>query len=91
MPRKKSAMKELHKSKKRNAVNQERKYLVRKEEKKVKALVAEKKTSELVSELKNYCKTIDQAAANKIIHKNKAARKKSQLMKMINRLSQSAA
>ncbi|MDY4697698.1 MAG: 30S ribosomal protein S20, partial [Selenomonas montiformis] len=33
------------------------------------------------------CKTIDQAAANKVYHKNAAARKKSRLARKVNALA----
>ena len=35
----------------------------------------------------NACKTIDQAAANKVYHKNAAARKKSRLARKVNALA----
>ncbi|MBU4331927.1 30S ribosomal protein S20 [Patescibacteria group bacterium] len=83
MPIKKSAMKELRKSKKRALRNKQVldniKTLIKKSRKEIEA--KGEKTGDLV---KQTIKTLDKAAQHKVIKRNTAARKKSRLMKLFN-------
>ena len=83
MPIKKSAFKELRKGKKRHLRNigvlSELKTL----NKKLISLLNEKKLEEAKKTLKTLTLKLDKAAAKKIIHKNKASRKKSRLMRKL--------
>jgi len=83
MPIKKSAFKELRKGKKRHLRNigvlSELKTL----NKKLISLINEKKLEEAKKTLKILTFKLDKAAAKKIIHKNKASRKKSRLMRKL--------
>ncbi len=83
MPIKKSAFKELRKAKKRHLRNigvlSELKTL----NKKFISLVDEKKLDEAKKILNRLITKLDKAAAKKIIHKNKASRKISRLMRSL--------
>jgi small subunit ribosomal protein S20 len=85
MPNKKSAVKELKKTVKRNAsnkkINDKLKNLVKANLKQIKAI--DKKVKE---EFAKTIKAIDKAAKKGVIKKNTAGRKKSKLMKKINAL-----
>jgi len=85
MPNKKSAKKELRKSVKREAANLKVKKLMKTTVKNsLKKVQAEDKSvkEDLVMIMKN----IDKAAKKGVIKKNNASRKKSRLMKKINKL-----
>ncbi len=85
MPNKKSAKKELRKSVKREAANLKVKKLMKTTVKNsLKKVQAEDKSvkGDLVMIMKN----IDKAAKKGVIKKNNASRKKSRLMKKINKL-----
>ena len=86
MPIKKSAFKELRKAKKRHLKNigviSELKTL----NKKFISLVDEKSGGEAKKILKQLIAKFDKAAAKKIIHKNKASRKKSRLTRQLKRM-----
>jgi small subunit ribosomal protein S20 len=92
MPIKQSAKKELRKALKRRVWNLARTKAMKEAIKKVKKLVAAGK-AELSSSQKDEAKkliaaayqAIDKAAKRGVIKKNTAARKKSQLMKMLNK------
>jgi small subunit ribosomal protein S20 len=85
MPNKKSAIKELRKTIKRNAANAKMSSKLKSLYKdNLKQVVAgDKKVKE---DFKKTIKAIDKAAKNGIIKKNTAARKKSRLMKKVNTL-----
>lgn len=87
MPIKKSAFKELRKGKKRHLKNigviSELKTL----NKKFLKLVGEKNIEQSKKILSQLIAKLDKAAAKKIIHKNKAGRKKSRLMRRFNSLA----
>ena len=77
------------KSKEKQSRNRKYKTLIKNQFKKVEVYLQEKKNDEeqlkkLVLETQ---KILDKASSKKIIHKNKAARKKSQLFKNLNRLN----
>ncbi len=85
MPNKKSAIKELRKTVKRNIANKKVSEVMKKAVKvTLKAIVAGEK---LVKEdISKTIKAIDKAAKKGVIKKNTAARKKSRLQKKINTL-----
>ena len=87
MPSKKSAIKELKKSKKKQEHNTSLKKAFKVEEKKMNSLLASKDTTKIKSELSNFVSKIDKAVTQKLIHKNKASRKKAQLLKKVHELS----
>lgn len=85
MPIKASAKKELRKAKQRHACNLTRKNTMKNSIKSVKKMVAagqKNKAKELISAA---YQAIDKAAKRGVIKKNTAARKKSRLMKMLNK------
>ena len=81
MPQRKTAKKELRKSAKRKirnlSVKSKVKSAIKRFKKNIKADPESFKT-----ELSHVYKTLDMAASKKVIHKNKAARKKSRLSRM---------
>lgn len=83
MPITKSAAKELRKTKKRAAAN--RAYLKKIKEalKQAQKAAKAKNTEEALAATKQAIKLLDKAAGRHIIHKNKAARKKSRLLAAI--------
>jgi len=87
MPSKKSAFKELKKSKKRQEQNSSLKKAFKKEEKKIAALIANENISKLKSEINAFISKIDKAVTKKLLHKNTAARKKSHILKQLHSLS----
>ncbi len=86
MPNKKSAKKELRKSDKRRVVNQKTKNDLKQT---IKSSFKRINSSDpsVKNDLPKLIKEIDKAVKKKIIKKNNAARKKSRLMKNINKLS----
>jgi small subunit ribosomal protein S20 len=87
MPIKNSAKKYMRASGKRKAQNQKTKKDFRGAVKKTLELVSATKLDDAKAALKAAVKAIDKAAQKKVIKKNTAARKKSRLMKMINKAS----
>ncbi len=87
MPSKKSAIKELKKSKKKQEHNISLKKAFKVEEKKIKSLLASKDTEKLKTEINGFVSKIDKAVTQKLMHKNKASRKKAQLLKQFHQLS----
>ena len=83
MPQRKSAKKELRKNLKRRQRNLKVKKAVKAAVKEFKKSLLDKNPDERGQALKNLCKTLDKAAQKKVIHPNKAARKKSRAAKMI--------
>jgi len=83
MPIIKSAKKALRQAKRRAERNSERKIKVKAAVKTVEKLVAAKKMDEAQKALPIAYKTIDKAAKNHIIHRNKAARLKSRLSRLV--------
>lgn len=81
-------IKEEVKNKEKQARNRKYKTLIKNQFKKVEVYLKEKRTDD--KELKNLVsetqRILDKAKNKKVIHRNKAARKKSQLHKNLNRL-----
>ncbi|MBL7084889.1 MAG: 30S ribosomal protein S20 [Candidatus Omnitrophica bacterium] len=86
MPIKKSAFKELRKAKKRHLRNigilSELKTL----DKNLNTLLDEKNIEQAKKILRQLVAKLDKAAGKKIIHKNKASRKKSRLTRRLNKV-----
>lgn len=87
MPQRKSAKKELRKVKKRRQSNLRVKQKVKSSIKKFKKTIAAAETGSEEKALVETYKELDKAAAKKVIHKNKAARKKSRLSKLLKKVS----
>lgn len=85
MPIKESAKKELRKAKKRRVLNVQRQKTMRDALKKIKKLILAGKKDEAKKLLSVAYQAIDKAAKRGVIKKNTAARKKSRLMKAINK------
>ena len=86
MPIKKAGAKALRQSKKRyifnKSVSNNIKFLIKKSRK----LLEAKKKTEAIESIKQAVKAIDKAAQKGIIKKNNAGRKKSRLMKRLNKI-----
>ena len=86
LPNIKSSVKSVKSDAKRHAKNAAEKARVKAASKKVIAAVSDGKTEEARNFLNLAVKTIDQASANNVLHKNNAARKKSRLARLVNTL-----
>ena len=86
MPIIKSAKKALRASLRKRVYDDRRRRAMRKEIKGIKKLVAQKNKGEALKLLPHAYKSIDKAAKRGVIKKNTAARKKSRLTMMINRV-----
>jgi small subunit ribosomal protein S20 len=84
MPHTKSAEKALRQTEKRRVHNKAVKKVIKTQIKKFTAAVDEGTPEQKVAEFKLAAKRLDKAAAKGIIHKNAAARKKSQLARKLN-------
>ena len=84
MPHTPSAKKNLRKIEKRRLRNRAVKKTLRTYCKRVEAAVAEGNVEKMKAELVLAVKKLDKAAAKRVIHPNMAARKKSQLARLIN-------
>ncbi|XOU94140.1 MAG: 30S ribosomal protein S20 [Candidatus Kerfeldbacteria bacterium] len=87
MPIKKSAIKYLRKTKKRTSRNKAAKSITKDVVKKTREIILGKDKNKASESLKKAIKTLDKAAQNKRIKKNKASRLKSRLTKQVNKLS----
>jgi len=87
MPIKKSAWKELRKSKSRHQRNISVKSEIKTFTRKLENLLTAAKKSEALEIYKTLVSKLDKAASNKTIHKNTASRNKSRLMKKISKLA----
>lgn len=87
MPIIKSAKKRVKTSAKRAKRNKEKNEKLKNSIKAFENLVEEGKIDEAREQLKETVKVIDKAASYGIIHKNNAARKKSRLTKMLNKIA----
>jgi small subunit ribosomal protein S20 len=85
MPHTRSAKKNLRKSEKRRLHNRTVIRTIKTQIKKVQGLAGSANPEELVKEFRAAVKKLDQAAAKRIIHANMAARKKSQLARLLNK------
>lgn len=84
MPNLRSAWRQLKKSRKRYLRNKAVKSELKTRIKKLESLIAEKKLKEANDYFKLVTKRLQQAANKRIIHKNKASRKISQLQRKLN-------
>jgi len=84
VPSKDTAEKRIKQSEKRHERNVAAKSKIKTAFKKALEAVEQGKTDEVKELVKTAVVTIDTAASKKIMHKNKAARKKSRLMKKMN-------
>jgi small subunit ribosomal protein S20 len=84
MPHTKSAKKRLRQSQKRRLRNRATKKAVKTQVKKVLAAAKTGNVDEMRKELNTAAKKLDKAAAKRVIHPNLAARKKSQLARLLN-------
>ena len=91
MPNKKSAVKSVRQYKKRNIRNRAIKSNLHTLTKKVRQAVEEKNVEEAKTALPGAIKAINKTAQKGVIHKKKAARLESRLVKSINNLSKSKA
>jgi len=87
MPQRRTAKKALRQSKKKRERNLQTKQNVKDAIKKLKKAIESKDKSASETALTDVYKTLDKAAAKKNIHKNKAARKKSRLSKLVKEIS----
>ena len=87
MPNIKASIRSVKKDEKRRAKNAAEKSRVRTASRHVPDAVEAGNADEAKSFLKTACKTIDQAAANHVFHKNCAARKKSRLARKVNAMA----
>lgn len=86
-----SAKKRIRQMNKRRTVNRARKAALKSAGKKVQTLFEEKNKAEATTAVKDLQAKLDKAAQRGTIHKNKAARKKSRLMKALNKLAKAGA
>ena len=83
MPQRRTAKKELRKTKKRREKNLQAKAKVKSVVKNFKKSLQSGDAASRKKELSKVYETLDKAAKKKIIHPNKAARKKSRLSKLL--------
>tara|TARA_B100000315_G_C14415386_1_gene512986 strand:+ start:293 stop:565 length:273 start_codon:yes stop_codon:yes gene_type:complete len=83
MPQRRTSIKDLRQSKKRRLKNLGVKNKLKTTIKKFKKSLESTEKQAREESLKEMCKVLDRAASKKIIHKNKAARKKSRLSKLM--------
>lgn len=88
MPKTKSAKKALRQSKRKRLHNLFHKERIKKTFKEIKKLLSEKKVEEAKNLLPTLFKFLDKAVKEKVLKKNTAARKKSQIIKTINKITQ---
>lgn len=85
MPHTPSAKKRLQQDEKRRVKNRAAKRAIKTQIKKVEALAESGPAEQLLQEYNLAAKRLDKAAAKRVIHPNLAARKKSQLAKLVRR------
>jgi len=86
MPITKSAKKALRQSQKRRIINIKKKKKIKNLIKQVRSLALQKKTDEAKKLLPQLYKALDKAAKTELTKKNTAARKKSRISKLINKI-----
>ena len=86
MPITKSAKKALRQSQKRRIINIKKKSKIKNLQKQVRSLALQKKTEEAKKLLPQLYKALDKAAKTELTKKNTAARKKSKISKLINKI-----
>ena len=87
MARIQSAVKNIRKNRRRNAINTARRSQLRSQIKKLRSLVALKDTTGARRELSKTLSLLDRSAGKGIIHHNTAARHKSRLTRQVNGLA----
>ena len=90
MPNKPSAAKRVRSSRRKEAVNQVHRGRARTADKKARRLIAEGRLEEAREAVHEAQAAFDKAAQKGVIHKNKAARRKSRLMQQLNELEEQA-
>jgi len=85
MPRKKAAKKDLLQNKKRALLNKEKKLNIKFLTKKCTKAIEAKEQPQALEVYRQAQKAIDKASKTKTLHKKTAARRKSRLMKKINK------
>lgn len=86
MARIQSAVKDIRKSRKRNAVNTARRSQLRSQLKKLRSLLARKDATSAKRELTRTVSILDRSVSHGILHRNTAARHKSRLTRQVNAL-----
>jgi len=81
-----SAVKNIRKNRRRNAINTARRSHLRSQIKKLRSLVAQKDAAGARRELTKTLSLLDRSAGKGIIHRNNAARHKSRLTRQVNAL-----
>jgi small subunit ribosomal protein S20 len=87
MPNTESAKRAHRKAERRRVLNKSQRSALRTQIKKVRVSAAASDADKATSELQAAIKKLDQSADKHLIHKNKAARLKSRLTKLVNKLS----
>ena len=87
MPIKKSAIKELRKSKKRTIINASKKKQIKDLIKKIRKSIDEAKIDEAKKMAQDAEKLLDKAEKTHLLHRNTAARKKARVFKAIKKAS----
>ena len=90
MPNKQAQAKSVRQSRKHNLRNKAAKSVLRQEIKKARNTLDEKKTDEAKTNVKTAIRVINKTAEKGIIHKRKAARLESRLVKRLNKISSPA-
>lgn len=88
MPNIKSAVKRMRQNAKRRATNRSQRSAFRTEVKKARLVLAEGNVEAVATQLPLTLSSLDKSANKGLIHKNKAARHASRLMRQANALSQ---
>ena len=83
MARIKSAVKNIRKSRKRNAINRARRSQLRSQLRRMRQLLAGKDAKAARGALKRTVSVLDRAVGKGVLHRNAAARHKSRLMKHV--------
>ncbi|MBI1950186.1 MAG: 30S ribosomal protein S20 [Acidobacteria bacterium] len=86
MARIQSAVKNIRKNRKRNAVNTARRSRLRSQLRKLRALLVEKDAAGARRELSRTLSILDRSVTKGILHRNTAARHKSRLTRQVNSL-----
>jgi small subunit ribosomal protein S20 len=86
-----SAIKRIRRAERRRKINQVHRSRARTYVKRTRSLIAAGQIDEAEAVALQAVRSLDRAAANGIIHKNKAARSKSRLMKQLNQARETVA
>jgi len=90
LPNKPSAEKRVRSSKRKEEVNRMHRGRARTADKRARRLIEEGRLEEAREAVRQAQAALDKAAMKGVIHKNKAARRKSRLMEQLNKLEQQA-